>query len=76
MRSALLLAVCAIVVVGGGCSSSSKSCVGSSSPLCTGSDRCVAFAACATETDISGAFATAQDGDTLAFSAGTYEFTN
>jgi parallel beta-helix repeat protein len=78
MRGALCLLACAGVVAVAGCGSSSKSqsCVGSSSPLCTGSGRCVAFAACATESDISSAFATVEDGDTLAFSAATYSFTN
>jgi parallel beta-helix repeat protein len=68
-----------VLVAGGvacGSSSSSTSCVGSSSPLCTGSGRCVALAACATESDVSTAFATVQDGDTIAFAAGTYTFTN
>ena len=69
------VAVAVFTAVGCG-SSKSQSCVGSSSPLCTGSGRCIAFAACATESDISGAFATVEDGDTLAFAAGTYEFDN
>jgi len=68
--SAVLLAVAC------GGSSSSSSCVGTSSPLCTGSGRCVALAACASESDVSTAFATAEDGDTIAFAAGTYEFDN
>ena len=50
--------------------------MGSSSPLCTGTGRCVALAACASESDVSTAFATAKDGDTIAFAAGTYAFTN
>jgi parallel beta-helix repeat protein len=36
----------------------------------------VAISAKATETEIGGAFAQVKDGDTLAFAAGTYEFTN
>ncbi|HEY1694126.1 MAG TPA: parallel beta-helix domain-containing protein [Polyangiaceae bacterium] len=79
MRGPVCVSACAVgALLLAACSSSpkSQSCVGSSSPLCTGSGRCVAFASCASESDIAGAFATAQDGDTLAFAAGTYEFTN
>lgn len=76
MRGVLALGAVVVVVSAGACSSKSQSCVGSSSPLCTGSGRCIAFAACASESDISTAFATVQDGDTLAFSAATYEFDN
>jgi parallel beta-helix repeat protein len=82
MRGALWVAACtagvAVVSVVSACGGSSKSqgCVGSSSSLCTGSGRCVAFASCATESDISTAFATVEDGDTLAFSAGSYKFSN
>jgi parallel beta-helix repeat protein len=50
--------------------------ISSSSPLCTGSGRCVAISAKATETEISAAFAQVKDGDILAFAAGTYEFNN
>lgn len=53
---------------------SSSPTISSSSPLCTGSGRCVAISARTAETDISGAFAQVKDGDTLAFAAGTYEF--
>jgi parallel beta-helix repeat protein len=77
MRGVLALGAAAVVaVVAGGCGSSSHDCVGTSSPLCTGSGRCIAFAACASESDISTAFADVEDGDTLAFSAATYEFDN
>jgi parallel beta-helix repeat protein len=72
------------VACGSGTSSSSPStshdagtpAITSSSPLCTGSGRCVAISAKATETEISGAFAQVRDGDTLALAAGTYEFKN
>jgi parallel beta-helix repeat protein len=50
--------------------------IGSSSPLCTGTGRCVAIPAGAAESDISGAFATVKDGDTIAFAAGMYSFDN
>ena len=70
------MGVCIVVsaVACGG--SSPQNCVGSSSPLCTGSGRCIALAACATESDISTAFATVEDDDTIAFAAATYEFDN
>jgi parallel beta-helix repeat protein len=56
--------------------SSSSNGIGSSSPLCTGSGRCIAISPSAAETDIDGAAATTQNGDTLAFAAGTYTFQN
>jgi len=63
-------------VLGGACGGSSSACIGSSSPLCTGSGRCVAIASCAKESDIANALASDADGDTVAFAAGTYEFNN
>jgi parallel beta-helix repeat protein len=48
--------------------------ISSTSPLCTGSGRCIAISAKAAETDILGAFATVKDGDTIALEAGTYQF--
>jgi parallel beta-helix repeat protein len=71
-----LVLACAIGFVSACSSSSSPTCVGTSSPLCTGSGRCIAIAACAQESDIAAAFASDQDGDTIAFAPGTYEFTN
>jgi parallel beta-helix repeat protein len=58
------------------CSSSSSSSSGSaSSSLCPAtSKRCIAFGASATESDVSSAFASTQQGDTLAFGPGTYKF--
>ncbi len=50
--------------------------IGSTSPLCTGSGRCIAISPSASETDIDGAVATLQNGDTVAFAAGTYKFQN
>ncbi|HEY8041049.1 MAG TPA: parallel beta-helix domain-containing protein [Polyangiaceae bacterium] len=78
MKGAASLASCACaVVLGVACHSSSSShAIGSSSPLCTGSGRCLAISPGVSEADIAGAFATTQDGDTIAFAAGTYEFTN
>ncbi|HEX3344837.1 MAG TPA: parallel beta-helix domain-containing protein, partial [Polyangiaceae bacterium] len=77
MRGVLCFGACAVVLVGA-CSSSSGagSCVGSSSPLCTGNGRCIALAACASESDFSTAFALAEDDDTIAIAAGTYAFDN
>ena len=77
MRGVLCFGASAVLLVAA-CSSSksSASCVGTSSPLCTGSGRCIALAACATESDVSSAFATVEDNDTIAFAAATYEFNN
>ncbi len=77
MRGVLCFGACAVVLFAAcGGSSKSASCVGDSSPLCTGSGRCIALAACATESDVSSAFATVEDNDTIAFAEGTYEFDN
>lgn len=58
------------------CSSSSGS--GSSCPstssLCTGKGRCIVVCPSTSESDISGDFASVQDGDTIAFEPGTYKF--
>ncbi len=75
-----LLSGFAVLVVAPGCSSSSgggsSNGIGSSSPLCKGSGRCIAITPQAKETDIDGAVAQLQDGDTIAFAAGTYQFQN
>ncbi|HEY3816829.1 MAG TPA: parallel beta-helix domain-containing protein [Polyangiaceae bacterium] len=83
MRGVLRFGACVVglfgvVALAGACSSSPSpaSCVGTSSPLCAGSGRCIALAACASESDVSTAFATAEDNDTIAFAAGTYAFDN
>ena len=64
------------LLLASGCSSSSgggsSNGIGSSSPLCTGSGRCIAITPQAKETDIDGAVAQLQNGDTIAFAAGTY----
>ncbi len=58
------------------CSSSSSPSASSSSPLCpsSGKGRCIAIAAGTSENDISAAFASTQDGDTIAFAPGTFSF--
>ncbi len=77
---AALVSGFAVLAVAPGCSSSSgggsSNCIGSSSPLCTGSGRCIAITPQAKETDIDGAVAQLQNGDTIAFAAGTYQFQN
>ena len=54
MRGVLCFGACALFLAAACSSSKSQSCVGTSSPLCTGTGRCVAIAACASETDIVG----------------------
>ncbi|HEX3772351.1 MAG TPA: parallel beta-helix domain-containing protein [Polyangiaceae bacterium] len=63
-----------MILAVGGCSSSSSSPAGNAQ--CTGSGRCVTIAAGESESDISAAFASVKDGDTLAFAAGTFTFDN
>jgi len=69
-----------VAVLAPACSSSSggssQTGIGSSSPLCTGSGRCIAISPSASETNIDGALAQVQNGDTIAFAAGTYHFQN
>jgi parallel beta-helix repeat protein len=63
--------------IGLGCSSSSGGSASSSgSTLCTGTGRCVAIQLTESETNISAAFSSVQDGDTIAFAPGTYHFRN
>jgi parallel beta-helix repeat protein len=71
-------AVGLVLAISSACSSSSSSSngIGSSSALCSGSGRCIAISPSAKETDIDAAFSTVQNGDTIAFAAGTYEFQN
>jgi parallel beta-helix repeat protein len=80
VKSLALAGLFALVVLAPACSSSSgggsANGIGSSSPLCTGSGRCIAISPSAKETDIDGAVATLQNGDTVAFAAGTYDFQN
>lgn len=85
MRYVVLLGIASscvvLLAVAPGCSSSSggggaPNGIGSSSPLCTGSGKCIAITPQASETDIDGAVATLQNGDTVAFAAGKYEFQN
>jgi parallel beta-helix repeat protein len=47
-----------------------------SSPLCTGTGRCIVFSPGESESSIEAAFAEVKDGDTLVFDAGTYSFVN
>ena len=77
MKTRYFVVLAGVVGLASACSgSSSQSCVGTSSPLCTGTGRCIAIESCAKESDIANAFASDQDGDTIAFAPGTYEFTN
>src|ERR1700684_321580 len=72
------LASSLVVVGAAACSSSSSAppAITSSSPLCTGTGRCVVISPAAKETDIDGAFATVKNGDTIVFAAGMYHFEN
>jgi len=76
MRSICVLSLAGFIAASCVACSSSKSSAAPSSPLCTGSGRCVPFTPSSTESDISAAFAGAKDGDTIAFGPGTYEFNN
>jgi parallel beta-helix repeat protein len=82
VKSLVAIGVLTLCVVASACSSSSSggagstNGIGSSSPLCKGSGRCIAITTQAKETDIDGALAMAQNGDTFAFAAGTYKFQN
>jgi parallel beta-helix repeat protein len=70
------ISICLVVCAAGiGCSSSSTG-GASGSPLCTGTGRCVAIAATETETNISAAFSSVQDGDTIALAPGRFRFKN
>src|SRR6185437_11700127 len=72
----LLSSVAGVVACSSSSSSGPPAPISSSSPLCTGTGRCVAISASATEAEVDGAFATAKSGDTIALAAGTYTFKN
>jgi parallel beta-helix repeat protein len=63
----------AVVACSSSSGSSGSSCPSTSS-LCSGKGRCIVVCPSMSETNISADFASVQDGDTIAFEAGTYNF--